>query len=70
MVTVSSQVDEHTGRLTGGMTGLQAVRVPELVREAGQSVTYLSFPETGHAMHRQDPKLFADTVIAWVDSAK
>lgn len=62
------QVDEHTGRLTGGMTDFQAKRVVELVEQAGQPVTYRSFPEMGHAMHRQDPQLFADTVNEWVAS--
>jgi pimeloyl-ACP methyl ester carboxylesterase len=64
------RVDEATGRLTGGMTDLQAQRVMELVRQAGQPVEYRSFPEMGHSMHRQDPKLFADTVIEWVDSVR
>jgi pimeloyl-ACP methyl ester carboxylesterase len=59
------QIDEHTGRLTGGMTDLQAQRVQELVTEAGQVVTYKSFPEMGHAMHRSDPELFAETVTEW-----
>lgn len=62
------QVDEHTGRLTGGMSDLQAQRVRELVTAAGQRVAYRSFPEMGHSMHRQDPVLYADTVIEWVSS--
>jgi pimeloyl-ACP methyl ester carboxylesterase len=62
------QVDEHTGRLTGGMSDLQASRVQELVTAAGQDVTYRSFPEMGHAMHRQDPALYAETVIEWISS--
>ncbi|RFA13192.1 alpha/beta hydrolase [Subtercola boreus] len=59
------QVDEHTGRLTGAMTDFQAQRVQELVQKAGQPVSYLSFPDMGHAMHRSDPRLFAETIIEW-----
>ncbi|GGF16190.1 alpha/beta hydrolase [Subtercola lobariae] len=60
-------VDEQTGQLTGAMSDLQAQRVTELARETGQPVTFLSFPEMGHAMHRVDPKLYADTVVTFVD---
>lgn len=63
------QVDEHTGRLTGAMTDFQAKRVHDLVEQAGQTAVYRSFPEMGHAMHRQDPKLFADMVIEWASAS-
>jgi pimeloyl-ACP methyl ester carboxylesterase len=38
------------------------------IESAGQKVEYRSFPQMGHAMHQQDPKLFAATVIEWADS--
>ncbi len=31
-------------------------------------ITYKSFPKMAHSMHGQDPQLFADTLIEWVDS--
>jgi pimeloyl-ACP methyl ester carboxylesterase len=58
-------VDESSGRLVGALSDLQAARVRELVSAAGQRIDYQSFPAMGHAMHAQDPKLFADTLIEW-----
>jgi pimeloyl-ACP methyl ester carboxylesterase len=58
-------VEEKTGTLMGALTDLQAARVRALVEGAGQPVEYRSFPTMGHAMHQQDPKLFATTVIEW-----
>lgn len=59
-------VDEATGDLMGALSDRQARRVQDLLAEAGVAVDYRSFPEMGHAMHDQDPELFADTVLDWV----
>ena len=51
----------------GALSDLHAARVRALIEAAGQKVEYRSFPQMGHAMHQQDPKLFAETVIEWAD---
>jgi pimeloyl-ACP methyl ester carboxylesterase len=58
--------DPATGGLIGALSDLQAECVQEIVRAAGQSVDYRSFPKMGHSMHGQDPKLFSETVVEWV----
>jgi hypothetical protein len=58
-------VDEDTGFLMGALSDLQAKRVLELLAEAGVPVDHRSFAEMGHSMHGQDPRVFADTLIAW-----
>lgn len=58
-------VDEATGFVMGAISDLQAGRVRALVEEAGQPFDYRSFPQMGHAMHAQDPQLFADTLSEW-----
>ncbi|MGE0598841.1 MAG: alpha/beta fold hydrolase [Dehalococcoidia bacterium] len=62
------RVVNDDGWMIGATTDQQAERVRALVEGAGASFTYKSFPQMGHAMHRLDPKLFADTVIEWIDS--
>jgi pimeloyl-ACP methyl ester carboxylesterase len=59
-----------TGALLGALSDLQAERVCELVRAAGQPVDYRSFPQMGHSMHGQDPKLFTETLVDWVDGLR
>jgi pimeloyl-ACP methyl ester carboxylesterase len=59
------RVDEKTGVLMGALSDVQAQRVCELVSAAGQKLDYQSFPTMGHAMHGQDPDLFARTLVAW-----
>jgi pimeloyl-ACP methyl ester carboxylesterase len=59
------QVDERTGLLMGALSDVQATRALELLAQVGVSVDYRSFDAMGHAMHRQDPRLFTDTVAAW-----
>jgi pimeloyl-ACP methyl ester carboxylesterase len=61
-------VDEATGTLMGALTDLQAARARQLIEASGQTVEYRSFPTMGHAMHQQDPKLFAATLIEWATS--
>src|SRR5262245_38663774 len=58
-------VDEATGALMGALSDLHAARARALIEAAGQKVEYRSFPTMGHAMHGQDPKLFAETLVAW-----
>jgi pimeloyl-ACP methyl ester carboxylesterase len=58
-------VDEATGVLMGALSDLQAARARQLIEAAGQKVEYRSFPQMGHAMHQQDPKLFAATLVEW-----
>ena len=58
-------IDETSGVLMGALSDVQANRVRELVSGAGQRIDYKSFPEMGHSMHGQNPKLFADTLTEW-----
>jgi pimeloyl-ACP methyl ester carboxylesterase len=59
-------VDEKAGTLLGALSDVQAVRVQELLREAGVAVEYRSFPSVGHSMHGTEPDLYVDTVLEWV----
>ncbi|MET1000839.1 MAG: alpha/beta hydrolase [Acidimicrobiia bacterium] len=59
-------VDENTGTLMGALADVQAVRVQELLREAGVVVEYRSFPAVGHSMHGTEPDLYVDTLLEWV----
>ncbi len=59
------RVDETSGFVMGAISDLQAGKVRELVEAAGQPFDYRSFPQMGHAMHSQDPQLFADTLSGW-----
>lgn len=61
-------VEPASGTLMGALSNLQAERVQELIRAAGQTVDYRSFPHIGHSMHGQDPKLFVETVADWAGS--
>jgi pimeloyl-ACP methyl ester carboxylesterase len=60
-------IDAATGVLMGALSDVQAGRVRQLVEAAGQPIEYRSFPTMGHAMHSQDPKLFTDTLLEWVE---
>ncbi len=59
------RVDEATGVLMGAISDVQAAKVRELIGAAGQPFDYHSFPQMGHAMHAQDPALFAKTLTEW-----
>jgi pimeloyl-ACP methyl ester carboxylesterase len=59
-------VDENTGTLMGALADVQAARVQELLREAGATVEYRSFPTVGHSMHGTEPDLYVDTLLEWV----
>jgi pimeloyl-ACP methyl ester carboxylesterase len=59
------RVDEVTGVLMGAISDVQAAKVRALVEGAGQPFDYRSFPQMGHAMHAQDPALFAKTLTDW-----
>lgn len=54
-----------TGNIAGASSELQVGRAGELVGEAGQEFTYLSFPDMPHSMHEADPQLYAKTVLDW-----
>lgn len=60
-----SQVDGKTGTLAGASAVQQVDQVERLVKNAGQPFTRLSFPQMGHSMHGQDPKLFAQVLVDW-----
>jgi len=47
------QRDQETDIDQGAISDLQAFRVRELVTEAGQDFTYLSFPDMPHSCSRQ-----------------
>jgi hypothetical protein len=49
----------------GAISHVQVAKVRELVEAAGQPFDYRSFPQMGHAMHAQDPPLFATTLTEW-----
>ena len=49
----------------GAMTDLQAQRVQDLLRDAGVTVTYRSFPGIGHAMHDEAPDTYVDALLEW-----
>lgn len=59
------QLDPVSGRLLGALSDEQAARARELVESAGQRVSYQSFPDAPHAMHRIDPERFAETITGW-----
>lgn len=61
-------VDEATGVVIGALAEVQAARVRELVTASGQPFAYRSFPEMGHSMHGQDPKLFTHTLVEWANT--
>jgi len=58
-------IDEAQGLLMGALSDLQAQRVRDLITEAGQPIEYQTFPKMGHAMHAQDPELFATVLSEW-----
>jgi pimeloyl-ACP methyl ester carboxylesterase len=58
-------VDEATGVLMGALSDLHASRARALIEATGEAVEYQSFPRMGHAMHQQDPRLFASTLAGW-----
>ncbi len=61
-------VDESMGMLMGAMTDQQAQRVRDLLSGAGVAVDYRSFPAVGHSMHDEQPDLYVDTIVDWVES--
>ena len=61
-------VDESSGTLMGALADVQAARVQELLRGAGATVEYRSFPTVGHSMHGTEPDLYVETLLAWTDS--
>jgi pimeloyl-ACP methyl ester carboxylesterase len=60
------RIDPDTGRIMGAISDVQVARVKRLIEAAGQRFDYRSFPQMGHAMHAQDPALFAKTITDWI----
>jgi pimeloyl-ACP methyl ester carboxylesterase len=58
-------VDPDTGILSGALTDMQAHKVGEIVKGAGQSFDYVSLPDAAHAMHQTQPERFATVVRDW-----
>jgi pimeloyl-ACP methyl ester carboxylesterase len=56
-------VDETDGHLMGAASDVQAKRICELVKLAGNSIDYRSFPQMPHSMHDAQPRQFADLLI-------
>lgn len=56
-------VDETDGHLMGAASDLQAKRVCELVKLAGNAIDYRSFPQMPHSMHDAKPEQFADLLV-------
>lgn len=52
----------------GAISDIQAKRVGEIIKNAGQTFIYKSFPKMGHSMHDLDPELFANTIREWSTS--
>jgi pimeloyl-ACP methyl ester carboxylesterase len=59
------RLDEATGVLTGALSDLQARKVGEIIKAAGQPFDYLSLPDAAHAMHQTQPARFASSVRDW-----
>jgi len=55
----------EAGFFIGAISDVQVAKVRELIEAAGQPFDYHSFPQMGHAMHSQDPQLFATTLSDW-----
>lgn len=61
-------VQEKTGMLIGAISDFQAERVVDLVKSAGQEITYMSLPDAAHALHAADPQRFAKVLIDWAET--
>lgn len=61
-------VDGESGALMGAISDEQVAMVEHLVTGAGNTFTYLSFPQMAHSMHGTEPELFASTVHEWISS--
>jgi pimeloyl-ACP methyl ester carboxylesterase len=61
-------VDEKSGILMGAMSDVQATRVQELLRGAGVTVDYRSFPSARHSMHGTETDFYVDTLFDWTAS--
>lgn len=59
------ELDPETGGLMGAVSDEQVARARQLVRDAGQPVDVVDFPDMVHAMHAGDPTLFTKTILDW-----
>jgi pimeloyl-ACP methyl ester carboxylesterase len=64
------RVDDNDGHLMGAASDMQAKRVCELVKLAGQPIEYRSFPMMPHSMHGEAPKQFGELVIEFAARLK
>lgn len=58
-------VDPASGALMGAASDEQVARARELVTGGGQPFEVASLPGMAHAMHEQDPQLFARLITEW-----
>jgi pimeloyl-ACP methyl ester carboxylesterase len=59
------RIDPASGNLIGAISDLQAMKVKEIVENAGQPFEYVSLPDAAHAMHRADPDTFVRVLRQW-----
>ena len=67
LLTHHFRIVDDAGNLLGAMTDAQADGVRNLLAAGNVRVDYRSFPEVGHSMHSEQPDLFVDTLLDWVD---
>ena len=67
LLTHHFRIVDDAGNLLGAMTDAQAEGVRNLLATGNVRVDYRSFPEVGHSMHSEEPDLFVDTLLDWVD---
>lgn len=58
-------VNPENGMLMGALTDFQASKVVELVKSAGQEITYQSLPDAAHAVHAADPERYVKALTEW-----
>lgn len=63
-------VNPENGMLMGALTDFQASKVVELVKSAGQEITYQSLPDAAHAMHAADPERYVKALTEWAGTLR
>lgn len=58
-------IHAETGVFVGALSEIQAQKAGELIRAAGASFTYQSFPKAAHAMHATEPEAYAAALRDW-----
>jgi len=67
LLTHHFRIVDDSGNLLGAMSDAQAEGVRNLLAAGDVRVDYRSFPEVGHSMASEEPDLFVDTLLDWVD---